>query len=133
MSHYTTIKTKITDMESLICAVESMGYQYKTGRNLPMYDFCGNKTAYTADLVIPRKCLASVSNDIGFSRQEDGTYRIIISDYDKVAEKVKGFPEQIRQRYAYFKVKKELHLEGNKQILEEKKHIDGSIEIIVEA
>jgi hypothetical protein len=133
MSHYTTIRTRISDMGSLICAVESMGYQYKTGKNLPMYDFCGNKTAYTADLVIPRKYLASVSNDIGFSRQEDGTYRLIISDYDQTAAKIKDFPQQIRQRYAYFKVKKELQLEDNKQIIEEKKHVDGSIEIIVEA
>jgi len=133
MSHYTTIKTKITDMESLICAVESMGYQYKTGKSLPMYDFCGNKTACTADVVIPRKGLTAVSNDIGFSRQEDGTYRLIISDYDKTAAKIKDFPQQIKQRYAYFKVKKELQLEDNKQIIEERKHVDGSIEIIVKA
>ncbi len=132
MSHYTTIQTKITDLESLTYAVESLGFKYEVGRQLPLYNWTGSKTQHTADLVIPRKYLTSISNDIGFSKQRDGTYKIIISDIDQNDEKTKHLAEQLRQRYAYYKVKKELKLD-NKEVLEEKIDSAGNIQIIVEA
>ena len=131
MSHYTSIQTKMADLEALTYAVESMGFKVKVGKNQSLYNYLGEKTSLTADLVIPKRQITSASNDIGFSQENDGTYKLIISDYDKTIPKTRDFPEQIKQRYAYFKVKKELMLE-NKEIIQEKIHDNGIIEIVVE-
>lgn len=45
----------------------------------------GDKREDVAEIIVPRIAIGAASNDIGFKRQEDGTYAAIVSDYDKHA------------------------------------------------
>lgn len=48
-----------------------------------LYGYRGDKRPDKANVIIRRKNVGCASNDLGFELQEDGTYRAIISDYDK--------------------------------------------------
>ena len=129
MSHYTTIQTEFTDAEVLEEAVHDLGFPVETGRSLPLYDYAGRQTGQKADLVIRRKHLTSVSNDIGFRKVGD-QHKAIISDYDEVKVRKGNFLRELTQRYNYLKVKKEVARQGLK-LIKEKSHVDGTIELVV--
>ena len=129
MSHYTTIQTEFTDAQVLEEAVHDLGFPVETGRSLPLYDYAGRQTGQKADLVIRRKHLTSVSNDIGFRKVGD-QYKAIISDYDEVQVRKGDFLRELTQKYNYLKVKKEVARQGLK-LIKEKSHVDGTIELVV--
>jgi hypothetical protein len=130
MSHYTTVKTKLIAVEIIKQALEEMGFSIKCGDNLPLYNYMGNKSSETADIVISRKQLNSVSNDIGL-KKVGGSYEIIISDYDSAALKTKNFVKELHQKYAYLHVKKEL-ARTSFTVMKEYVHEDGTIQIVAE-
>ena len=47
-----------------------------------LYGYKGDKREQTAEIVIRKKDVGSSSNDIGFKKQEDGTYQAVISEFD---------------------------------------------------
>jgi hypothetical protein len=86
MSHFSEFYIKMNDEKSLIAALESMGFKgkieiYQTLQ--PLYGFQGDVRAQKAHIIIRKKYVGTSSNDIGFERMTDGTYRVWISDYDK--------------------------------------------------
>lgn len=130
MSHYSTIKTALVDGEIIKQALTQMGFSYKVGKNLPLYDFLGQRTQ-TSDIIISRKHLNAYSNDIGLRRTSDGSYAVLISEFDERQAKTKDFLANLIYRYSFLKVKKELALSGFK-VAEEKILQDNSIQIIAE-
>ena len=84
MSHYNEIETQITDET---CLVDALKEEFKevqvntAATNLEGYQ--GDKRSQKAEIVIPRKYVGGASNDIGFAKQANGTYKAIISDYDR--------------------------------------------------
>lgn len=86
MSHFSEYHIRLTDEKSLISALESMGFQGKIEVHQtaqPLYGYQGDVRAQKAHIIIRRKYIGGSSNDIGFERMSDGTFRIWISDYDK--------------------------------------------------
>lgn len=83
MSAYTTINTKIKDRETLKTALHQLKLPFEEGINLHLYGYKGDKRKQTADIVVRRKYVGSASNDIGFKRLQDGSYEMIISEFDK--------------------------------------------------
>ena len=86
MSHFSEFHIKMNDEKSLIAALESMGFKgkievYQTLQ--PLYGFQGDVREQKAHIIIRKKYVGPSSNDIGFERMADGTYRVWISDYDK--------------------------------------------------
>lgn len=87
MSHFSEFQIKgITDKATLIRALELMGFEgkievYDTPQ--PLYGYRGDERAQKAHIIIRRKYVGQASNDIGFERLPDGTYKALISDYDK--------------------------------------------------
>jgi len=87
MSHYLEIKTKITNRSALVTALTKCGYKldqievHDEATNL--YGYQGDKRKTKANVIVRRKDVGAVSNDIGFKQAEDGTYEAIISQYDK--------------------------------------------------
>ena len=86
MSHFSEFHIKLNDEKSLIAALESMGFKgkieiYQTLQ--PLYGYQGDIREQKAHIIIRKKYVGSASNDIGFERMADGTYRVWISDYDK--------------------------------------------------
>src|SRR4051794_35446282 len=84
MSHFTRIQTRITDQESLLEALADVGYDqvhvHETA--VPLQGFRGDDRAQLAHIVIPRKQVGFLSNDIGFERLSDGTFQAWISEFD---------------------------------------------------
>jgi hypothetical protein len=83
----------------------------------------------TAEVIIRRTFLGPASNDIGFKRQEDGTFDAIISDYNRVR-----YPQQWRHRltqcYAYHVARAKLEEQGFASVTRETQQ-DGQIHLVL--
>lgn len=129
MSHFTTIKTKITDAIALKKALADLGYPVvEEGYNLPLYGYQGDRRSQTADIVVRRKYISDLSNDLGF-KKKGSTYEMIISEYD-IDLLGKEFIGRIMQRYAYHKVLSEAKRHNWAKVKEEKM-LDGTIKLVL--
>lgn len=61
-----------------------MGFQPRNCIGQPQHleGYHGDQRQQVADIIIPRKQVGGASNDIGFVKGPDGTFRAVISDYD---------------------------------------------------
>ncbi len=123
MSHYSKIETQIVDCDSLIQALNDMGYRYvevnETAQNL--YGYQGDMRPEMAEVIVRRKYISGESNDIGFKLSPNGTYNAIISEYDEELLG-KDWLGKVCQTYAEHAVVKKLSLQGF-EVAE--KRIDG--------
>jgi hypothetical protein len=85
MSHYSKIETQIVDKDSLLKALCDLGYtdieDNATAQFL--YGYKGDRRPEEAEVIIRRKYISEVSNDIGFKLTPQGTYEAIVSEYDQ--------------------------------------------------
>jgi len=110
MSHFTEIETRFKDVDCLLKALKEVvnpktkkPFQqidhYSTAKNLKGYK--GDTRPQTAEIIIHKKFIGCLSNDIGFKKQSNGEYIAYISEYDS---KQVGFNEswvnQIKVKYA---------------------------------
>lgn len=120
MSHFTVLRTQITDVEALRKALADMGFKnvevHETAQHL--YGYRGDVRPQTAEVVIRRRYIGSASNDIGFKRREDGTFDAIISDYDR-RKYSQEWLNRLTQRYAYHVAKTKLEEQGFTLVSEE--------------
>ena len=115
MSQFATINTKIKDKNILLQCLKELGYPVEEGKDLPLYGYLDDQRSQTADIVIRKKYLSSVSNDIGFKKTGD-YYDLIISGYDRgrkigkeiegIEKKVVDIQNKIMRKYAEEKVRK---------------------------
>lgn len=86
MSAYTEQQTQFKYAALLVSALKACGVSevnvFETAQ--PLEGYHGDKRADTAEIIIPRHAVGSLSNDIGFKRQPDGTYKAVISEYDSL-------------------------------------------------
>jgi len=98
VSRYTELKTHFKDSECLFDALSDMGYKVIEGSSdgTPLVGYQGDyrrkddwnahttnpAEALKAHIIVRRKHIGSMANDLGFQRMPDGTFRAIISDYD---------------------------------------------------
>lgn len=126
MSHFTSVKTKLFDLEMVKKALTELGYKYSQGK-AKVRGWVGN--TQEAELVVN----TGSNYDIGFLKNPSGEYSLVadwwaISNNAKVNQS--QFVEQITQRYAYHKVLNEIKKKGF-TVAEEKKASDGSIKLLV--
>ena len=85
MSHYSKIETQIVDRESLLKALNDMGYSnievHEMGEHL--YGYEGDVRPEQGNIIIRREFVSPESNDIGFKLTDQGTYEAIVSQYDQ--------------------------------------------------
>lgn len=95
MSAYSEVKTEFKDGDLLLEALKAMGFQPRncigTPANLEGYH--GDQRTQVADIIIPRAQVGNASNDIGFVKGPDGTFRAIISDFDSTRHNKKWLNE----------------------------------------
>ncbi|WP_035986008.1 DUF1257 domain-containing protein [Leptolyngbya sp. KIOST-1] len=126
MSHFSQIKTKIRNLDSLKLALDDLGADWKAGP-CEVRGYQGQ--TQSADVVIAQ----SNGYDIGFRRNPE------TSDYELVADlqywqqplTVEGFLRQVTQRYAYNTVLSETSRQGF-QVSEEQVREDGSVRLVVQ-
>ena len=125
MSHFTTIKTQISQKEVLVEALQLLGYYAEENQELKVTGAHGvNHEVVNADLAI--------SKDIGFRLNETtGTYELV-TDLETWSENVpvKRFIDKVNQQYSRMLVYSTVKEEGF-QVQEEWEMDDGSIELTV--
>ena len=107
MSQYAKIKTTIKDENCLIESLLEL-FQlndkgsievYDAPENL--YDYMGKIRPQKANIIIRHKTVGPASNDMGFLRNPDGTFTLIVDNYSQSSLKY-GFKWQgkLLQKYA---------------------------------
>ena len=106
MSAYESQSSMLRDEECLIKALTENGFPreqievYESPQAL--IDYHGQNRGQKATVIIRRKHVGAVVNDIGFALQSDGTYDVYISDSDRhkhgaawVTELTKSYDEHM--------------------------------------
>lgn len=126
MSHFSQIKTKIRNLESLQSALTDVGTNWKAGpRQVKGYQ----GQTQVAEIVIEQ----DNGYDIGFRRNEQTQEYELVADlqYWQQPLTVEGFLSQITQRYAFHTVLNETAHQGF-QVAEQQVNSDGSIRLVVQ-
>jgi hypothetical protein len=126
MSHFSQIKTKIRNLESLQAALTDLGADWKSGP-VEVRGYQGQ--TQVADVVIEQEN----GYDIGFRRNSDTKDYELVADlqYWKQPLTVEGFLRQVTQRYAFHTVLNESSRQGF-QVAEQQVNQDGSIRLVVQ-
>ena len=127
MSAYSEVTTQFKDGDLLIEALTAMGFTPRNciGKPDHLEGYHGDQREQVADIIIPRKQVGGVSNDIGFVKGPDGTYRAIISDYDSTRYNGKWINE-VKTNVADLGIQKQAKRMG--LLLGERKVVKGQIQ-----
>jgi len=129
VSKYRKIKVEFKSEDALraalddVAAARGLEYEYHPqGDNLRGY--MGDMRAETAQFIIRRRYVGQSANDLGFQLQANGTYSLLISDYD-TRHRGQRIANDIKQRYAYHQTMN-LAMQNGYQVIETVQP-DGSI------
>ena len=125
MSHFSNIKTKIRNVESLTAALTDLGIDWKNGpQSVRGYQGDTRTAAVTIE--------QSNGYDIGFSLNVNNEYELVTDlQFWEQNWSVDRFLSQVTQRYAYHTVVTEATKQGF-QVAEERNQQDGSINLVVQ-
>ena len=125
MSHFSTVKTELRQLDPLVQALNDLGYSPDQGER-PIRGYRGQTV--TADLAV------SMDNggDFGFRwNDQTGAYELVTDlDLWKQTIPIERFLSKLTQRYALNTVLKASDSEGF-QVAEQHVKQDGSIELVV--
>ncbi len=125
MSHFSNIKTKIRNVESLTAALTDLGIDWKSGSQ-PLRGYQGDTRI--AAVTIKQ----SNGYDIGFSLNGNNEYELVTDlQFWEQNWSVDRFLSQVTQRYAYHTVVTEATKQGF-QVAAESNQQDGSIKLVVQ-
>jgi hypothetical protein len=102
MSHYTVIRTRMVDRQALAAALADLGFPTVEVHDepQPLIGYRGDQRAQRAHVIVRRQHVGRASNDIGFARQQDGSYQALISRFDRARYNARWL-ERLHARYAY--------------------------------
>ncbi|MGP3927936.1 DUF1257 domain-containing protein [Streptomyces sp. 8N616] len=103
MSAYITLATPMADQESLVKALADLGFPADRvevhGSAVPLVGYEGSSRGQRAHVVIRRRHVGQLSNDIGFERTATG-FRAHVSDYDQ-SRYGQQWMRKLRARYQH--------------------------------
>lgn len=116
MSRYVTVKTQFKDRDALVAALMETNWwtasQIETHENPQnLFGHTGDLRAQKSHIIIRRKHVGRLSNDLGFVRNENGNYEAIVSEYDSIRYGA-AWMGQLRSNYAYHKIRREQESRG---------------------
>jgi hypothetical protein len=131
MSHFTTLRTQITDAGCLKKALADLGFATVEVHATPqhLYGFQGDLRPDTAEVIIRRQHVGFASNDIGFKRRPDGAFDAIVSAYDRGGYS-HAWLDRLSQRYAYHVAKQKLAEQGF-ALAQEETTTDGRVRLVL--
>lgn len=120
MSKYLTFPDIVfKDRRLLLAALADLGYpEVEEGEALPLYGYHGDQRPETAEIVIRRRQVGSVSNDIGFTHSAQG-YLPVVSEYDQRTLHGGQFLVKLRTAYServVAEVTRRLHGTAQRQV-----------------
>lgn len=133
ISHFTNVTTQIRDRDALVAALAELGYPVVECHSIPqlLADYHGSTAqGQVANVIIRRKQIGALSNDIGFVIGPDGNYRAIISEYDSGKHDA-AWLKKLKISYAVGMIKKAQVAKGFK-ILSQQRRGDGTTRILVD-
>ena len=87
MSKFGEFETNMCDLKHLLAGLAEMGFDESKielhDEPVNLYGYHGDMREEKSHVVIRRRFIGALSNDLGFVREANGTYRAIISDYDR--------------------------------------------------
>jgi hypothetical protein len=85
MSHFTRVRTTLRDLDALVAALNAVGFRDVEVHDRPqaLHGFQGDSRPERAEVIIRRRYISRLSNDIGFGRQPDGSFEAIVSEFDR--------------------------------------------------
>jgi hypothetical protein len=84
MSKYAELETVLSNEQFFLEGLRDLGYTPEVAPDgQALVGYLGDQRNERANIIIRRNQLDSASNDIGFARGPDGTFRAIISEYDR--------------------------------------------------
>lgn len=114
MSKYILVESEevcIKDEQTLLETLEEFGFNSSMvevhEKPVALHGYQGDERVQMAHVVLRRRVVGSASNDIGFEKQKDGSYKVWVSDYDKahgIGSKIAN--KQFFQAYAKNRVLK---------------------------
>lgn len=120
MSHFTRIKTQLTNLDTVEQALADLGYEVQRGASAR--GFGGQRAR--ADLVV-----SAGQYDIGFAQR--GGQVEMVADFWGLDIDRNAFLQQLTQRYAYHTVKAQAAEQGWQNV-EEVVQPDGSIRLVMQ-
>ena len=125
MSHFSTIKTQLKDAETLIKALNNLGYLINQEEKF-VKGYKGKFTAVDISMNLPR------DTKVGFKWDNNSKSYELVTDLDlwKFDLPVERFISKVTQMYAYNVIISKTGEDGY-QIVEEKNKNDGSIELVL--
>ena len=125
MSHFSTIKTQLKDSESLIKALNNLGYTINQEEKF-IKGYRGKFTAVDISMNLPGE------TKVGFKWDNNSNTYELVTDLDlwKFEIPVERFISKVTQMYAYQTIISKTKEDGY-QIVEQKNKNDGSIELVV--
>ena len=124
MSHFSYIKTRIRDLNTLQTALTDLEIEWKPGPK-EVRGYQGQ--THSANILITQpNC-----HDIGFAWDGQEYFLVVDLQFWQQPLSVEGFLQQITQRYVYHKVLDTTALQGF-QLTEEQQQKDGSIRLVVQ-
>jgi len=125
MSHFSTIKTQLKEVKSLIKALDQLGY-VSNQENKFIKGYKGKFTAVDISMDLPG------NTKVGFKWDNNSSAYEIVTDLDlwKFEIPVERFISKVTQMYAYQTIISKTKEDGY-QIVEEKNTNDGSIELVL--
>jgi hypothetical protein len=136
MSHYSEVQIEFRDGAALVAALLRLGINpdgikvHKEAQHL--YGYQGDKREQKAHIIIRRQYVQAYANDIGFERQEDGSYRAYISDFDRGSDGNGAYGTawqgRLKQAYGVEKARVEAKKRGYR--VSEQKMDDGRVRLV---
>ena len=125
MSHFSTVKTQLRKREPLLQALHDLGYCPKEGEKL-VRGYRGQTVKAEVAVTIAK------GGDIGFRWNDSTQAYELVTDLDLWQQQipVERFLSKLTQRYALNSVLTATAEEGF-EVAEEKRNLDGSIELVV--
>ena len=120
MSHFTRIRTKLTDIHTVRKALKELGYTVQSGR---VRGYGGQEAQ--ADLVVK----TDSGYDIGF--RDEGSSVVMVADLWGLRINRDEFLNKVAQRYAYITVVEQAKAQGWQMATEENQE-DGSIRLVLQ-
>ena len=125
MSHFSTIKTQLKEVEPLLKALNNLGYQINQEEKL-VKGYRGKFTPVDISMSLPGE------TKVGFKWDNNSKAYELVTDLDlwKFEIPVERFISKVTQMYAYETIISKTKEDGY-QIVEQKNQNDGSIELVL--
>jgi hypothetical protein len=113
MSHFSTIKTKITNAAALAEALDELFHARGAEARIEVFDkphamqgYYGDKGQQSAEVIVRNQSIGSKA-DLGYRKEKDGTYSLIWDEYEFQHGLLRNLdlvdlPKKILQPYAKF-------------------------------